>query len=257
MFTLTLFLFSLWWFDGFRVLGLSSLCSRSSLKLLDSFSIKLIPAAINIGYFAPFSLWIVYFLVLYSEEYFNRIVEKFSLVFTYWTFSNVECNVLFSFPSISAGSSASLVSSKVYFSRSTVVGNFIDVYPSGVLAVLMNRFLYCCSFGRLLRPFPFHPFLHRLELFSLVPPLPESFSSFSQSLTLSNRLSINPLPGSSLSSLLLEAIVFLVSSGYWVFRSLIGGFLRIVFPFEMLNSSIQLFTLSLLHSEYSSRAEEE
>jgi len=51
--------------------------------------------------------------------------------------------VLLSFIFLNAGSSATLVSIKGFLSLTMIVGNFIDVYPFGMIAVLMNRLLYC------------------------------------------------------------------------------------------------------------------
>ena len=148
---------------SFRVLGL-----------------KLIPLLIKIGYFSPFSLIYVFGnLVVYSEECFNRMVEKLSFLFSDWS---ITCSsIYFSFLFISAGSSATLVSLKVYFSGSMIVGNFIDVYLFGLLAVLMNWFFQVFSFGWLLCSFLFYLFLHRFEMFLLVLSLLESFSSLFQS----------------------------------------------------------------------------
>jgi hypothetical protein len=46
--------------------------------------------------------------------------------------------VLLSFFFINTGTSASLVSIKAFLSVSMIVGNFIDVYLFGLIAVLMN-----------------------------------------------------------------------------------------------------------------------
>ena len=155
-------------------------------------------------------------------------------------------SIYFSFLFISVGSSATLVSLKVYCSCSMIVGNFIDIYLFGLLAVLMNWFFQVFSFGWLLCSFLFYLFLHRLEMFLLVLSLLECFSSLFQSLTLSNRLSINLLSGSLLIELLSVAVRFFL---FWFFFWLF--LLWIVFSFEMLNSGIQLFIFSLLHLEYS------
>ena len=168
-----------------------------------------------IGYSAPLSLLYVFISNLLAEETLIAIVHWLSV----FPFNIVieSSSVLFPLLSTSIGSSATLVSLKVYFSRSMIVGNSTDVYLFGVLAVLMNWFVVFCCFGGVLCSFLFYLFLHRLELFLLVPPLPEHFPSFSQSLTLSNRLSINVLSGSLLIELLNVAVRFFLDSDLFLF----------------------------------------
>ena len=132
----------------------------------------------------------------------SEVVLGLSVLFTFNTqsssililpFYQDQCNlglkkvpllVLLSFFFINTGTSASLVSIKAFLSVSMIVGNFIDVYLFGLIAVLMNWLLYCWSIGLLLCSFLLYLFLTRLELFLLVLSLLESFSSFFQSLTL-------------------------------------------------------------------------
>ena len=88
-----------------------------------------------IGYSAPLSLLYVFISNLLAEETLIAIVHWLSV----FPFNIViESSVLFPLLSTSIGSSATLVSLKVYFSRSMIVGNSTDVYLFGVLAVLMN-----------------------------------------------------------------------------------------------------------------------
>jgi len=198
----------------------------------------------------------------------SEVVLGLSVLFTFNTqsssililpFYQDQCNlglkkvpllVLLSFFFINTGTSASLVSIKAFLSVSMIVGNFIDVYLFGLIAVLMNWLLYCWSIGLLLCSFLLYLFLTRLELFLLVLSLLESFSSFFQSLTLANRLSINLLAGSLLTSLLIIAVIAFIKD-HNIIGTLILYLLFIVFSFEILNSSIQLFIFSLLFLEYS------
>ena len=214
--------------------------------------LKLLPPLINLLFFPPFSLLFVFgSLVLVSEDYFNRIVDKVRYaVLSLCGLKKVPLLVLLSFFFINTGTSASLVSIKAFLSVSMIVGNFIDVYLFGLIAVLMNWLLYCWSIGLLLCSFLLYLFLTRLELFLLVLSLLESFSSFFQSLTLANRLSINLLAGSLLTSLLIIAVIAFIKD-HNIIGTLILYLLFIVFSFEILNSSIQLFIFSLLFLEYS------
>ena len=104
--------------------------------------LKLLPPLINLLFFPPFSLLFVFgSLVLVSEDYFNRIVDltlrSLFLVFGLKTLK-VPLLVLLSFFFINTGTTASLVSIKAFLSVSMIVGNFIDVYLFGLIAVLMN-----------------------------------------------------------------------------------------------------------------------
>ena len=126
-----------------------------------------------------------------TEDYFRRIVDKVSLAL--FIMCGLKCCpllVLLIFSFLNAGSSATFVSIKAFLSISMIVGNFIDVYLFGMIAVFMNWTCYYWCFGLVLHSFPFYVFLTRLELFLLILSLLELFPSFSQSLTLANRLSI-------------------------------------------------------------------
>ena len=101
-----------------------------------------------------------------------------------------------------------MVSIKVYSCYSMIVGNFVDVYPLGIIAVLMNRFIYRYAFGMLIPPFPFYPFPLRYSLSLPIPRLPDPFPSFPQPLTLRNRLPINIPAGSLLSTPLAVALKY-------------------------------------------------
>lgn len=128
--------------------------------------------------------------VLYTEEYFSKAVEKISLMLSLIpnVLSDVACNVLFSYIPVMLGGTVLMVSIKVYSCCSMIVGNFVDVYPLGIIAVLMNRFIYRYAFGMLIPPFPFYPFPLRYSLSLPIPRLPDPFPSFPQPLTLRNRL---------------------------------------------------------------------
>ena len=212
-----------WWLD-FRVLGL-----------------KLIPLLINLifGYFSPFSL-IYIFVWYYGFDFgFYFYFELYDFFFNFWLIS---CSYIYlSFIFISAGSIFTLVSLKVYFLGSMIIGNFLDIYIFGFLAVLMNWFFQVFYFDYLILSFIFYLFLHRLQVFLLILSLLESFSILFQSLTLSNRLSINLISGSLLINLLSVAVRL------FLFYIILFILLWIVFSFEIFNSGIQLFIFSLLH----------
>ena len=106
------------------------------------------------------------------------------------------------------------------------------------------------SIGFLLLSFLFYLFLTRIQLFLVLLSFMESFSYLFQSLTVSNRLSINLFAGSLLTALISVAVVSMVSflafSLVYFLLVLIVGLVS----FEFLNSSIQLFIFGLLTLDY-------
>ena len=87
-----------------------------------------------------------------------------------------------------------------------------------------------------------------MELFLIISFISEPFSIISQSLTLSNRLSINITAGSSSISSLPVAIVIFIE--YLVIDYLVIILLLIIYSFEIPNSLVQLFIPNLSSIEY-------
>ncbi len=108
--------------------------------------------------------------------------------------------------------------------------------------------MYSGYFGLILSSYLLYLFLTRMEVFLIILLMLESFSIISQSLTLSNRLSINTSAGSlSISSLSLAVIIF---SSYLLINSVLIILLLIIYSFEIINSLVQLFIFNLLSIEY-------
>ena len=108
--------------------------------------------------------------------------------------------------------------------------------------------MYSGYSGLILVAYLLYLFLTRMELFLIISFMLEPFSIISQSLTLSNRLSINILAGSlSISSLLVVIIIFSI---YLIINSILIILLLIIYSFEILNSFVQLFIFNLLSIEY-------
>ena len=157
------------------------------------------------------------------------------------------CSLLY-YLLLTAGYSITMVSIKLFITVSMMIGNIIDIYLSGIMIVLINWLMYSGYFGLILCSYLLYLFLTRMELFLIISFILESFSIISQSLTLSNRLSINILAGSLLiSSLSVTIIIF--SGDLLVFAFLII-LLLIIYSFEILNSLVQLFIFNLLSIEY-------
>ena len=157
------------------------------------------------------------------------------------------CSLLY-YLLLTAGYSITLVSIKIFITVSMMIGNIIDIYLSGIMIVLINWLMYSGYFGLILCSYLLYLFLTRMELFLIISFMLEPFSIISQSLTLSNRLSINILAGSlSISSLSVAVIIFSI---YLIINVILIILLLIIYSFEILNSLVQLFIFNLLSIEY-------
>ncbi len=126
-----------------------------------------------------------------------------------------------------------------------LIASLIDCHATGTAASAKHR-----EKGKSLDAEPIERFVTvSLHVDYLAPtPIIESFSIISQSLTLSNRLSINILAGSlSISSLSVAVIIFNI---YLIINSIVIILLLIIYSFEILNSLVQLFIFNLLSIEY-------
>ena len=130
----------------------------------------------------------------------------------------------------------------MYLFGSIIIGNFLVIYIYGIISIFINLIFKIYYFGYLLFSYLFYLFLHRIEIFLLILSFLELFSSIFQSLTLSNRLSINLISGSLIIQLLLLALRLLLLLNLIIFILLL-----IISSFEILNSGLQLFIYSLLH----------
>jgi len=93
-------------------------------------------------------------------------------------------------------------------------------------------------------------FISESELFLLILFILESFSIVIQSLTLSNRLSINIFAGTLLISLLSSLIIIASSSGISIYSIIVLVLVIIIYSFEILNSLVQILIFSILSNEY-------
>ena len=157
------------------------------------------------------------------------------------------CSLLY-YLFLTAGYSITMVSIKLFITVSMIIGNIIDIYLLGIMTLLINWLMYSGYSGLILVAYLLYLFLTRMELFLIISFMLESFSIISQSLTLSNRLSINILAGSLLISSLSVAVI--IFSIYLIINSILIILLLIIYSFEILNSFVQLFIFNLLSIEY-------
>ena len=187
--------------------------------------------------------------ILYTEQYLNLIVNLINLALSLISiWKKVPLYSLLYYLLLTAGYSITLISIKIFITISMIIGNIIDIYLLGIIIVLINWILYSGYFGLILCSYLLYLFLTRMEVFLLVLFILESFSIIFQSLTLSNRLSINILAGSLLISLLSISIIIFINYYLFIFYFLL--FILIIYSFEILNSIVQLFIFSLLSIEY-------
>jgi len=128
---------------------------------------------------------------------------------------------------------------KLFVYYSLIAANIIIVYIFGFVVISVNLFTSLVSYGLLSLSFYLYLFLSVYYAFLLVLFLIELFSSFFNSLTLTNRLSINIFVGSLLINLL-----SLLSSLFGVLV------LAVFFIYESLNLLFQSFIFLLLSFFY-------
>ena len=171
--------------------------------------------------------------ILYSEQYFSLTIDMINTalqLISVWKKVPL-CSLLY-YLLLTAGYSITMVSIKLFITISMMIGNIIDIYLSGIMIVLINYVMYSGYFGLILCSYLLYLFLTRMELILIISFMLEPFSIISQSLTLSNRLSINILAGSlSISSLSLAVIIF---SLYLIINDILIILLLIIYSFEII-----------------------
>ena len=200
-------------------------------------------------FYGWFSFLFPFLFLLYSEQYFSLIADIIKTTLQLIsTWKKVPLCSLLYYLLLTTGYAISIVSIKLFIDVSLIIGNIIDVYLFGIMVVLINRLLYTGYFGTSVSSYPLYYYLTRMELFLIISWLLEPLSIISQSLTLSNRLSINISAGYLSISLLAVAVI--VFSDYIMITSIFIILLLIIYSFEILNSFVQLFTFNLLTNEY-------
>ncbi len=122
-----------------------------------------------------------------------------------------------------------LITIKAVISVSIIVGNLIDVYLCGIIAVLINCSLYAWAPGWVWGCLSLYLFSTNVSVYSVSLFTPELFSSIFQSLTLANRLSINVIAGSLPIQLMIVAVIVIVCSSYWIILSVTILFLSFIY----------------------------
>jgi len=172
--------------------------------------------------------------------------------------NGMNMNVVMLFIFLNLGCILNVIMMKYFVSSTVIVGNIIDIYILGLIAVIMNWCLYALIYGLGLISFIFYAFLHRLELFLSIIGFLELFSTYFQSITLSNRLSINIFAGSLIVGIIMTGVIGSGSSVI-IDHSILGiglfGFsfslLLIIFAFEIFNTCIQFLLFGILFISYS------
>jgi len=161
----------------------------------------------------------------------------------------VPLNSLLYYLPITAGYSITIVSIKIFITVSMMIGNIIDIYLLGIMMISLNYVMYSGYFGLIIISYLLYLFLTKMEVFLIISFMLESFSLLFQSITLSNRLSINIPAGSLLIPSLSVAVIIFTYD--WIFIVYwIGWLYYIIYCFEILNMIVQLFIFTLLCIEY-------
>ena len=159
-------------------------------------------------FYGWFSFLFPFLFLLYSEQYFSLIADIIKTTLQLIsTWKKVPLCSLLYYLLLTTGYAISIVSIKLFIDVSLIIGNIIDVYLFGIMVVLINRLLYTGYFGTSVSSYPLYLYLTRMELFLIISWLLEPLSIISQSLTLSNRLSINISAGYLSISLLAVAVI--------------------------------------------------
>ena len=150
-------------------------------------------------YFPVIHNYLTLYLIIYSYDYINNSIELlysfFIIVFNsiYWRSKSILTLIL-----INLGSIAIFISIKSFIFISLLISNIIDIYIFGLIIIFIHFITSYLLLGTVFISFLLFTFLTKYELFLYVLFFIEAFSSLFQSLTLSNRLSINLLAGSLL-----------------------------------------------------------
>lgn len=181
----------------------------------------------------------VSFIMYMYQLFFN------SLSFPLVSFAYV---VLFLFTAISF-----IISIKLFVYYSLIAANIIFIYIFGFIVISFNFISSIISYGLLILSFYLYLFLSVYYSFLMILFLIELFSSFFNSLTLTNRLSINIFVGSllinllsllsSIFGLLLLAVFFIYESLNLLFQS----FIFMLLSFFYLSSYRSSYSLSCIH----------
>lgn len=165
-----------------------------------------------------------------------------------YTIYRILINCLSSISLVNIGFIGYLIGIKVFISIPLLIGNIIIIYLLGIVAVIIDYWVYYLLLGLILTSFNCYLFLTSIELIILLLLLLELVSIIFQSLTLANRLSINLIAGSLLLTLLLSLLGLikdLLVSFYIVCSSII------FYSFEIITKLIQVILFCLLSIEYS------
>ena len=128
-----------------------------------------------------------------------------------------------------------LVSIKMFLATPIIIGNVIDIFGFGLVAICMNGYIYVIECGSSIISFMWYYSILSVDNYLFVMSLIELFSIVFQSLTLSNRITINIVAGGLLIILLSLLII-------WWLVNIIP--FAILFVYEYVNLLFQVFIFS-------------
>jgi hypothetical protein len=131
-----------------------------------------------------------------------------------------------------------------------VLANIIDIYLFGILGIFILLLTYILIIGSLFVANWFYLYLSSIELFIFILAIIEFVSIIFQSITITNRLSINIVAGGFLVNILFLCLDLSTLIDYWPlidYRILLLLFiLLILFDFEIISFIIQLSIFTIL-----------
>lgn len=209
-------------------------------------------------------LFSCYLFFAYSEDY-SLFIESF--IITVMLFLVVQSSSFYSPFLLNSlfsviGFIGFIISIRAFGSSAAVlvVGNLIDVYVFGLIAVMINHTMFIFSYGVVVYSFILYFFLVDVEVLLFLILLLDLSSLVVQSFTLTNRLSLNLIAGSIFSSLLSLALVTLILllTGIIGFNFMLGAIMsatiyiiiNLISILELINLVIQLFIFTLLSQSF-------
>lgn len=143
-----------------------------------------------------------------------------------------------------------IISIKSFIYFSLIAANIICVYYIGLIIISIYYFISLINYGLLILSYLLYLFISYYYSFLFILFYIELFSSFFNSITLINRLTINLFVGSLLFNLS-SLLVWINIWGSSIIKSLLSlVILNIIFYYECLNSVFQSLIFILLSSFY-------
>jgi len=189
----------------------------------------------------------VYSIILYIIEYSETII--YNIYYMLFSLFRFQLNSIHIVVVLLTGVVGLVFGLKVFTSISVVVGNIIDVYIWSLIGIVANILRNYALYSMEIISSLWYYWLDSREIILFILANMEFISLLFQSITIANRLTINLTAGILLLYLFSIAINYITY--YLMVEYTILFMFFIIFIYETVNSTIQLYIFSLLTNEYS------